>query len=152
LTPTGGRIKMVEEYLDGEAFFATYGDGIADIDLAGLQSFHLGHGKTATMTVARPKSRFGVVDIESTGVVSSFREKPREKDWINIGYFIFEPEIFGHLTLESTLEDQPLRNLVGAGQVGAFEHSGFWQPMDNPREAQDLKEIWDTGSAPWKIW
>jgi glucose-1-phosphate cytidylyltransferase len=143
---------MVEKYLDGEAFLATYGDGIADIDLKELSSFHKSHGKTATMTVTQPTSRFGVVDVDESGLVSQFREKPRVNDWINMGYFIFETEIFSYLNLDSVLEEEPLRQLASRGAIGAHKHSGFWQPMDTFRESLLLNNLWDAGEAPWKIW
>jgi glucose-1-phosphate cytidylyltransferase len=152
LTMTGGRIKMIEEYVQGETFLVTYGDGIADIQLDKLLGFHNSLKKTATMTVTQPTSRFGVVDIEDSGVVSMFREKPKINDWINMGYFVFEPSIFDYLTTDSVLEEEPLRRLVGQSELGAYRHSGFWQPMDTYREALALNEIWASGTVPWKIW
>jgi glucose-1-phosphate cytidylyltransferase len=151
-TMTGGRIKMIEKHIDGEPFLATYGDGIADIDLQALRTFHSNHGKTATMTVTQPTSRFGVVDIDDKGLVSQFREKPKVNDWINMGYFIFQPEIFSYLNLDSVLEEEPLRKLATESQIGAHKHSGFWQPMDTYRESLLLNNLWDKGDAPWKIW
>jgi glucose-1-phosphate cytidylyltransferase len=151
-TMTGGRIKQVEKYLNGEPFLATYGDGLADIDLNALKDFHKNHGKTATMTTTQATSRFGVVDIDSKGLVSQFREKPKVSDWINIGYFIFEPEIFKYLGPKSVLEEEPLRALAKDDQIGAYKHDGFWQPMDTFRESQILNEIWDSGKAPWRVW
>jgi glucose-1-phosphate cytidylyltransferase len=151
-TSTGGRIKLIEKYVAGESFLATYGDGIADIDLSALTAFHKSHGKTATMTVTQPTSRFGVVEIEDSGLVKQFREKPKVNDWINMGYFVFEPGIFSYLDLESVLEEEPLRKLASEGEVGAHKHSGFWQPMDTYRESLLLNNMWDTGQAPWKIW
>ena len=151
-TMTGGRIKMIERYVEGETFLATYGDGIADIDLSALTSFHNRHGKTATMTVTQPSSRFGVVDIADSGLVSQFREKPKVNDWINMGYFIFQPEIFNYLELSSVLEEDPLRALVSESKLGAYKHSGFWQPMDTYREFLELNSLWDAGRAGWKIW
>ena len=151
-THTGGRIKLIEKYVAGESFLATYGDGIADIDLSALTAFHKSHGKTATMTVTQPTSRFGVVEIEDSGLVKQFREKPKVNDWINMGYFVFEPGIFSYLDLESVLEEEPLRKLASEGEVGAHKHSGFWQPMDTYRESLLLNNMWDTGQAPWKIW
>lgn len=152
LTMTGGRIKKIEKHLDGEPFLCTYGDGIANIDLAKLQAFHAASGKAATMTTVQPESRFGVVDTDARGAVTNFREKPKVNDWINIGYFIFEPEIFRYLDENSVLEEAPLRNLAASNELGAFRHDGFWQPMDTFRESQMLNEIWGTGNAPWKIW
>ena len=151
-TMTGGRIKKVEKYLDGEPFLATYGDGLADIDLNALLAFHKSHGKTASMTTTQASSRFGVVDMDSTGSVLKFREKPKVNDWINIGYFIFQPEIFNYIDHDSVLEEEPLRALAGENQIGAYQHTGFWQPMDTFRESQMLNDIWDSGAAPWKNW
>jgi glucose-1-phosphate cytidylyltransferase len=151
-TMTGGRIRRVRKYLGNEPFLCTYGDGIADIDLVGLQKFHASHGKTATMTTTQPTSRFGVVDLKSDGFVEKFREKPRVDDWINIGYFIFEQGIFDYLDDNSVLEEEPLHNLAKNGEISAFKHSGFWQPMDTYRESLMLNELWDSGNAPWKIW
>lgn len=151
-TMTGGRIKMIEKYIGGEPFLATYGDGIANIDLKALTSFHNSHGKTATMTVTQPVSRFGVVEIEDSGLVRQFREKPKVNDWINMGYFIFQPEIFSYLSHESVLEEEPLRQLAKEGQIGAHKHQGFWQPMDTYRESMILNNLWDKGDAPWRIW
>ena len=151
-TMTGGRIKKVEKYLDGEPFLATYGDGLADIDLNALLAFHKSHGKTASMTTTQASSRFGVVDMDSTGSVLKFREKPKVNDWINIGYFIFQPEIFNYIDHDSVLEEEPLRALAGENQIGAYQHKGFWQPMDTFRESQMLNDIWDSGEAPWKKW
>jgi glucose-1-phosphate cytidylyltransferase len=104
------------------------------------------------MTTTQAVSRFGVVDIEPNGLVSQFREKPKVSDWINIGYFIFQPEIFKHLDTNSVLEEEPLRKLAEEDQIGAYKHHGFWQPMDTFRESQMLNEIWDSGQAPWKVW
>jgi glucose-1-phosphate cytidylyltransferase len=151
-TMTGGRIKKVEKYLDGEPFLATYGDGLADIDLNALLTFHKSHGKIASMTTTQASSRFGVVDMDSTGSVLKFREKPKVNDWINIGYFIFQPEIFNYIDHDSVLEEEPLRQLASENQIGAYQHTGFWQPMDTFRESQMLNEIWDSGAAPWKKW
>jgi glucose-1-phosphate cytidylyltransferase len=151
-TMTGGRIKMIEKYVQGEIFLATYGDGIADINVKALLEFHNSHGKTATMTVTQPTSRFGVVEIEDSGIVSQFREKPKVNDWINMGYFVFKPLVFDYLSLDSVLEDSPLRDLASHKELGAFRHSGFWQPMDTYRESLLLNSLWDKGQAPWKNW
>jgi len=151
-TMTGGRINKVRKYLNDEPFLCTYGDGIADIDLRALQAFHVEHGRTATMTTTQPSSRFGVVDVADSGVVRNFREKPRSDDWVNIGYFIFQPEIFRYLDDSAVLEAEPLHNLASEGQIAAFKHEGFWQPMDTYRESLMLNDLWDRGAAPWKIW
>jgi glucose-1-phosphate cytidylyltransferase len=151
-TMTGGRIKMIEKYVQGETFLATYGDGIADINVKALLEFHNSHGETATMTVTQPTSRFGVVEIEDSGIVSQFREKPKVNDWINMGYFVFKPLVFDYLSLDSVLEESPLRDLASHKELGAFRHSGFWQPMDTYRESLLLNSLWDQGQAPWKNW
>ncbi|MGN6503091.1 MAG: glucose-1-phosphate cytidylyltransferase [Pseudolysinimonas sp.] len=152
-TMTGGRVRRIRRYVEGETFLCTYGDGIADIDLAALLEFHRSHGRIATMTTTQPTNRFGVVEIGSDGLVRSFREKPTMDDWINIGYFIFEPQIFDYLDDDATvLEAEPLARLAAEGQIAAFPHRGFWQPMDTYRESQMLNELWGDGAAPWRTW
>jgi glucose-1-phosphate cytidylyltransferase len=151
-TMTGGRIKMIEKYVQGETFLATYGDGIADINLSDLTKFHASHGGTATLTVTNPVSRFGVVEVDKSSLITSFSEKPRAKDLVSIGYFVFEPNIFDYLTNDSVLEDKPIKKLVEENKIGAFKHDGFWKPMDTQREYMELKDIWDSGLAPWKKW
>jgi glucose-1-phosphate cytidylyltransferase len=151
-TNTGARIKRVQKYLDGEPFIATYGDGIADIDLGALLSFHATSGKLATMTTTQALSRFGVVDIDDSGLVQRFREKPKVNDWINIGYFVFEDKVFEYLDDESVLEEKPLRRLAEENQLASYQHQGFWQPMDTQREAWLLNGLWASNSAPWKTW
>lgn len=152
-TMTGGRIKRIQKYVDGETFLCTYGDGIADIDLDALLAFHKSHGKIATMTAVQPTSRFGVLDLDEAGSIDHFKEKPQVEGWINIGYFIFEPEIFNYLGDDTTvLEQNPLRRLAEEGQISAYRHTGFWEPMDTYREALMLNEMWDEGTAPWRTW
>jgi glucose-1-phosphate cytidylyltransferase len=151
-TMTGGRINKIERYVAGERFLCTYGDGIADIDLDALLAYHESHGKIATMTSMQPMSRFGVLELDDDGAVQRFKEKPQVEGWINIGYFIFEPGIFDYLDDDSVLEEEPLRRLAADGQIAAYPHSGFWQPMDTYRESLMLNEIWASGSAPWKSW
>jgi glucose-1-phosphate cytidylyltransferase len=151
-TNTGGRIKMVEKYLNGEPFLATYGDGIANVDIPKLVEFSEGHGKIATMTTTRALGRFGVVDIDEQGNVREFREKPQLNEWINIGYFVFQPGVFDFLESNSVLEEAPLRELAAESQLNSFKHEGFWQPMDTYRESQMLNDLWNSGKAPWKIW
>lgn len=152
LTPTGARIRKIEKFVQGEQFFCTYGDGIADINLNALIRNHNQGGSIATMTTAKPNSRFGVVDLYTDGRVKSFREKPQGSELVNIGYFIFEPEIFQYLDDDSMLEDTPLRSLAALGELNTNQHEGFWQPMDTFRESQMLNEIWNSGHAPWKMW
>lgn len=151
-TMTGGRVKRVERYLDGERCLVTYGDGLADVNVAELLAFHAAHGRLATVTTVRPLSRFGVMDLADDGVVQRFREKPITDDYVNAGFFIFEPEVFGYLQHDSVLEQEPLEALARDGQLMAFRHDGFWQPMDTYREYTMLNQLWDDDSAPWKVW
>jgi glucose-1-phosphate cytidylyltransferase len=151
-TLTGGRLKQIQKYVENERFLCTYGDGIADINLSELQASHNKSGKVGTMTTTQPNSRFGVVDIDDSGQVTHFREKPQVQDWINIGYFLFEPAVFEYLDSNSALEEKPLKSMADQNQLGTYKHSGFWQPMDTYREAIMLNELWDSGNAPWKVW
>lgn len=152
-TMTGGRIQRIRTFVEGERFLCTYGDGIADIDLAALLEFHKSHGRIATVTAVQPESRFGVLDIADDGTVHRFKEKPQMEGWVNIGYFIFEQGIFDYLDGDSTvLEQAPLARLAEDGQIAAYRHRGFWQPMDTYRESQLLNELWDNGEAPWRTW
>lgn len=152
-TMTGGRIARVKDYVGDETFLCTYGDGIANVDIAALVELHNQSGKIATMTTTQPTSRFGVVDIAEDNSVVKFREKPKVEDWINIGYFIFNNQIFSYLDGDScVLEQEPLHRLADESQISAFKHSGFWEPMDTYRESVMLNELWASGNAPWKTW
>jgi glucose-1-phosphate cytidylyltransferase len=151
-TPTGGRLHQIKNYVGNETFMCTYGDGVADINIDELLKFHKSHGRLATLSAVQPPSRFGVLDIENNGRVNRFQEKPKSENWVNAGYFVFEPEIFNYLDLHSTLENEPLSQIAAEGQLMAFKHEGFWQPMDTYRETTMLTEMWEQGTAPWKIW
>jgi len=151
-TMTGGRIFKIRDYVNGERFLCTYGDGLADVDIKGLLDFHLEHKRIATVTAVRPTSRFGSIDIDSENIVERFTEKPRAEKWVNGGFFIFEPRVFDYLDANSILEQGPLDNLASDGQLMAFQHSGFWQPMDTYRESQELNDLWFDSKAPWKNW
>ena len=151
-TLTGGRIRAIEKYLDGEDFLITYGDGIANVDLTSLKARHEELGSALTITTTQPQSRFGVVDIGESGLVSRFLEKPPGNEIVNIGYMIAKHSVFEYLKDDGPFEEKPLRDLAASGQLGAYSHSGFWQPMDTVREAELLNSIWNKGSAPWKIW
>lgn len=152
-TETGGRVKMVERYLaDDERFMVTYGDGVADVDVTRLLRFHEEHGRTATITAVRPLSRFGSVDLLTDNVVEQFREKPQLDDWVSAGFFVFERGIFDYLSVDTVLEKEPLESLAKESQLVAYQHAGFWQPMDTYRESKLLNEMWSTGAAPWKVW
>jgi glucose-1-phosphate cytidylyltransferase len=151
-TMTGGRVFKARKYLEGDRFLCTYGDGLADIDLEKLLTFHKQHGKLATVTTVKPLSRFGLMEVDESGVVQRFREKPVMDGWVNAGFFIFEPGIFEYLDAECTLEAEPLARLAANGQLAAYRHEGFWQPMDTFRESNLLNDLWNEKLAPWKNW
>jgi glucose-1-phosphate cytidylyltransferase len=151
-THTGGRIYRARKYINNETFLCTYGDGLGDIDIAELEKFHKKHGKIATVTAVHPPSRFGGLNISDSGKVDQFREKPKESSWVSGGFFIFEPEIFDFLGQDSVLEKKPLETLSDSGELFAYKHEGFWQPMDTIRETEELNRLWNTDSAPWKNW
>lgn len=152
LTQTGGRVARVADLVGDERFFVTYGDGLANVDIAKLRDFHARSGGLGTLTAVQPTSRFGITDIDDDGKVTHFHEKPRMKDWVSIGFFIFEPSLFSYLTDDCSLEDVGLASLAREGQLSAFKHEGFWQPMDTYREYTALQELWNAGNAPWKVW
>lgn len=151
-TPTGGRILQAQNYIGEEPFLCTYGDGISDVNISALTYAHQVHGKIATLTSAKPKGRFGVLEIDDTSVVRAFKEKPQITDSVNIGFFVFSPEIFYYLGPDSVLEENPLHTLSREGQLASFQHEGFWQPMDTYREYQSLNQLWQKGNAPWAVW
>jgi glucose-1-phosphate cytidylyltransferase len=149
---TGGRVKRVQDQIGEERFMVTYGDGLADVDIPALLAFHESHGRLATVTTIRPLSRFGVMDMTPDGAVERFREKPLTDDYVNGGFFVFEPDVFDYLDDECVLEQEPLETLAKDRQLMAFHHKGFWQPMDTFREFTMLNELWDRDEAPWKVW
>jgi len=152
-THTGGRIKLLEPLLDGEeGFCATYADGVADIDLRGLLTFHSGHGALATMTVVRPELQFGVTELDGDDRVTGFREKPRSEHWINAGFFCFRGPALGYLDRDSVLERAPLERLAADGELRAHRHEGFWECMDTYKDAVVLNDLWASGEAPWRLW
>jgi glucose-1-phosphate cytidylyltransferase len=151
-TMTGGRLHAVQEHLGQERFLCTYGDGLANIDLTSLLKFHSSHGKLATVTAVQPTNRFGALEIDPNNQVLSFTEKPKSENWINGGFFVFESKIFNYLDKDSTLEREPLERLAREGQLKAFKHESFWQPMDTYREMKDLNSLWALDLAPWKNW
>jgi glucose-1-phosphate cytidylyltransferase len=153
-TMTGGRVKRIQPYVDGEPFLLTYGDGVSNVDIAALVDFHRKSGRVATLTAVQPLGRFGALAIDQTDGVERFAEKPLgDGDWINGGFFVMEPGIFDRLDDDATiLEREPLESLAAEGQLGAFRHRGFWQPMDTLRDKRHLEELWDSGTAPWKVW
>ncbi len=151
-TNTGGRLYQVKEQVAGEELFCvTYGDGLADVDIGRLVKFHREHAKIATITAVHPYSNFGLIDIEESGAVTRFREKPLLKEWINGGFFVFDQRIFDYLDANCTLEREPFERLSRDGKMMAFRHEGFWKCMDTFKDSLEFEQIWSEG-APWKIW
>jgi glucose-1-phosphate cytidylyltransferase len=150
-TPTGGRIALVADAL-GDTFCATYADGVADLDLRGLLRFHADHGALATMTVVRPALPFGVTELDGSGRVTGFQEKPRSAQWVNGGFFCFQPGVLARLREDSVLEREPLESLAAEGELRAYRHEGFWDCMDTYKDAILLNDLWASGAAPWKAW
>jgi glucose-1-phosphate cytidylyltransferase len=150
-TGTGGRLLRLEQYVTTPIFFATYGDGVADIDLQALLAFHRRHGRIATITVVRPRLNFGFVQIDD-GMVTSFLEKPTSADWVNGGFFVFDHRMFEYLDPDGPLESGPLQRLADAKQLVAYRHEGFWACMDTYKDQVDLNSAWQSGSAPWRSW
>jgi glucose-1-phosphate cytidylyltransferase len=153
-TMTGGRIKRVLRYVrEDDAFCCTYGDGLADIDIGALIAFHRRHGRVATVTAAQPSGRFGVLRLDGERV-TGFEEKPHGHDgWINGGFFVLSPEIDRYIDGDATVfEREPLERLAAAGELRAYLHRGFWQPMDTFHERRVLEELWDSRRAPWRVW
>lgn len=152
---TGGRLKQVREYVKGEdAFCFTYGDGVSDVDITKLIEFHYSHGKQATLTATRPPGRYGALKITNDSKVEYFQEKPDgDGSWINGGFFVLSPKVIERIEGDSTSwEGEPLSGLAADGELAAFKHDGFWQPMDTLREKNLLNNLWDSGKAPWKKW
>jgi glucose-1-phosphate cytidylyltransferase len=149
-TPTGGRLAHLADRLEAGTFCATYADGVADIDLGALLSFHTGHGDLATMTVVRPHLQWGVAELDSGDRVEGFAEKPRSEHWINGGFFCFEPAALGYLDEQSALEREPLSSLAADRQLHAHRHDGFWDCMDTYKDAVVLNDLWAAGEAPWR--
>jgi glucose-1-phosphate cytidylyltransferase len=152
-TQTGGRVKRLQPHLADGTFMLTYGDGVANLDLQRLLAFHRSHGRLATVTAVRPPSRFGSFALDGSRIVE-FQEKPQTGEgWINGGFFVLEPGVFDYIADDETIwEREPMERLAGEGQLMAFQHEGFWQPMDTLREKRILEELWASGRAPWKVW
>lgn len=153
-TMTGGRIKRIAPYVEGEPFLMTYGDGVCDVNITELVKFHQSHGKIATLTAVVQKQEKGVLDIGRAGAVRSFREKQvNDGASINAGFMVLEPAIFDYLEDDRTVfETKPLEKLAAEGQLMSYRHTGFWQCMDSMREKQMLEDLWESGCAPWKLW
>jgi glucose-1-phosphate cytidylyltransferase len=152
-TMTGGRLKRVRDHIGDEAFCFTYGDGVADIDIAAQLAFHRAHRKLATVTAIQPPGRYGALDIDA-GRVLSFQEKPAgDGAWINGGFFILDPRVIDHIDGDQTSwEATPLVQLAAQGELMSYQHRGFWQPMDTLRDKNHLEDLWAGGRAPWKVW
>jgi glucose-1-phosphate cytidylyltransferase len=151
-TPTGGRIHRAAESLGGAPFCATYADGVADIDLRALIGHHRAHGDLATMTVVRPELQFGVAELNGDGRVRGFTEKPRAEQWVNGGFFCFEPGVLDYIGPDDVLERAPLERLAAESALHAYRHTGFWDCMDTYKDAVLLNDLWAAGDAPWKVW
>jgi len=153
-TQTGGRVQRILPYVQDDPFFAlTYGDGVANIDLAAQVEFHRAHGRKATVAAVRPAARFGAMRLDGDHVIN-FAEKPEsDGGWINGGFFLVSPSVGELITSDQTVwEREPMEALVRAGELRAYYHRGFWHPMDTVRERQFLEEEWARGSAPWRVW
>ena len=154
-TMTGGRIKRASEYLSGDTFLLTYGDGVSNVDIGAAIAFHRSHGKKATMTAVQPDQRFGVFPLApDETLITHFREKPKgEGVWANAGYFVLDRTVIDYIDGDETVwELAPMQRLAEEGQLVANRHTGFWMPMDNLRDKNVLENIWASGEAPWKLW
>lgn len=151
---TGGRLKRVREYLNDGTFCFTYGDGVADVDVSALVDHHRSNGRLATVTSVQPPGRYGALQLGEQNAVVGFQEKPQgDGGWINGGFFVLEPEAIDRIESDSTLwEQEPLKRLGAEGQLTAYHHQGFWQPMDTLRDRMELEALWAKGKAPWKVW
>ena len=151
-TPTGGRLKLLEDRIGEERFCATYADGVADIDLEALLEVHGEGGALATVTVVQPTLQFGIAEVGGDGRVRGFEEKPKLERWINGGFFCFEPGAFSYLSENSVLEREPLERLAADGELHAYRHEGFWDCMDTYKDAVLLNDLWEQGDPPWRVW
>jgi glucose-1-phosphate cytidylyltransferase len=152
-TMTGGRLKRVEKYIGNEPFCFTYGDGLSDVDVSTVIDQHKKSGKKATVTAVQPAGRFGMLDLEGSSV-TGFIEKPDgDGGWVNGGFFVLDSSVLKGIAEDSTIwEREPLQQLAIKGELAAYSHRGFWQPMDTLRDKQYLEELWQSGKAPWKTW
>lgn len=150
-TNTGGRIKLIEKYIEDDLFMTTYGDGVSNVDIKRLLEFHKEKGKIATLTAVHPSSQFGIIE-EKDGIADSFKEKPMLEGLINGGFFVFSKKVFDYLSEDSVLEEEPLRNLAKDKELAVYTHPGFWMCMDTAKQAQMLNKMWDEGNRPWKVW
>ena len=152
-TMTGGRLKRVRNYVGNDTFCFTYGDGVADVDITGLIAHHKYHGRMATVTAVQPPGRYGALQFAEDNAVSGFQEKPQgDGAWVNGGFFVLEPEVIDLIESDATQwEEEPIKQLAKNGQLTAYRHNGFWQPMDTLRDQRFLDSLWETNKAPWKL-
>jgi glucose-1-phosphate cytidylyltransferase len=149
-TMTGGRLKRLKSYVGDEPFMATYGDGVASVNISDLVAFHKSHGKLATITAVRPPARFGSLVIDGQQVVEFEEKNPLKEGWINGGFFVLEPGVLDYIDSDAQpFEKDPLHRLAQDGQLMAYQHDGFWQPMDTVRDKSVLEDLWEKGNAPW---
>ncbi len=152
-TMTGGRIKKAAAYIGNEPFLLTYGDGVSDVDIPATIAAHKKSGKLITMTAVKPSGRFGALSIDENNTITSFQEKPKgDGAWINGGFFVCEPQVLDYIKGDVYFEQAPLEKLAKDGQLHAYKHSGFWQPMDTLKDKKLLTDLWYSGQAPWKKW
>jgi len=152
---TGGRIKKAQSIIGDNPFMLTYGDGVSDINIKELVSFHKSHGKAMTMTSVQPDGRFGALNINNNNKIMKFKEKPKgDGGWINAGYFVCESKVFDYIADgdATVFEQKPLKNLAKDGEIFTFKHDGFWKPMDSLKDKNDLNKLWNEKMAPWKVW
>lgn len=152
-TMTGGRIKRIKDYIDGDTFMMTYGDGVSDVNIKELVKFHKEHGKIGTLTATQPDGRFGTLDMEGSQI-NDFREKNKQDvGWVNGGFMVLNTKIFDYIEDDTTIFERiPLEAISKEGNLMAFKHSGFWQPMDTQRDKKYLENLWESPKPPWKIW
>ena len=151
-TNTGGRVAQLRPVIDEDTFFVTYGDGVANVDLAALLRFHREHGRIATLTAVQPYSQFGILKLDEMGCIHRFEEKPRMNDWVNGGFFVFNRAIFDYLGPNDILEKEPFEQLAGAGQIMDYRHGDFWQCMDTFKDTLTLNSLWESNRAGWRVW
>lgn len=152
-TSTGGRLKKLETWLEGERFMLTYGDGVCNVDIGKLVDFHNANGRLVTVTAVRPPARFGSLEFTGGDLVTAFVEKPLSgAGWINGGFFVVEKRALDYITADVPWESEPLRHIAAAGELVAYRHDDFWQCMDTYRELKILENYWKSGAAPWKMW